>query len=243
MRLTQYSLPRLAACAGLLAAVLSFHPTPTYAAETAEFDVYVIGLKAGRITLSIAEDDQRYAASGRIRTDGVVQAISNFRIDAEVTGLRQGPDRKPQRYVERLTSGGDTITKKLTYANATPSFETTESSEGHWLPAAEQTGTLDPMTAVLELLRNRDTAELCKLDATYFDGARKSRLSAKPAGALGDTMSCAGFYERLGGFTRRELRAGTRFPFTLIYERAGQGWKLARMDIQSTRGRAQIIRR
>ncbi|WP_425038224.1 DUF3108 domain-containing protein [Primorskyibacter sp. S187A] len=213
------------------------------AAETATFDVYLLGLKAGQVTLSMKEDGTRYAASGRVRTSGVVGAVSDFKMEAEVVGRLAQNDRIPLRYGERTHTGRKTIQKSLTYPGGVPRFETTEREKRYWLDPSEQTGALDPMTTIWELLRNRSAAELCDIDVTFFDGARRGRVTTIQGGQRGTQQTCTGTYERLGGFSRKELRSGTEFPFTLVYEPVPSGWKLARMDLQSTRGRAQLIRR
>ncbi|MCH2165629.1 MAG: DUF3108 domain-containing protein [Marinovum sp.] len=213
------------------------------ASETMRFDAYLLGIKAGRLTLSAKETNTQYAISGRVRVAGIMDAFSDFSIDAEVIGETRSTTRMPQRYKERLINGAEDVTKSLDYSGNVPRFKTTEDPKRHWLIAAEQSGTLDPLTAIWELLRDRDITELCILDAEYFDGARRSRLVAQPGPKDGDLRTCTGTYTRIGGFTRRELRSGTEFPFQLYYQASGETWQLQRMDIRSTRGRAQLIRR
>lgn len=213
------------------------------AAGEAQFDVYLLGLKAGTLTLSMKEDGSRYAASGRIRSSGVVGAVADYRVDAEVVGRKTQGDRRPERYAERIRAGRDEDSTQLTFAGDVPQVETTEEPESHWLEPLEASGALDPLTTVWHLLRDRAEDDLCKIDTVFFDGARKGRVSARMGDERGDQVTCQGIYERLGGFSRKELKTGTEFPFSLVYARNGTGWKLTRMDVQSTRGRAQLIRR
>jgi hypothetical protein len=229
---------------GLVATCMALTMPGSARAETASFDVYLLGLRAGTLSYVMDKRAERYAVTGEIRSAGVIGAIADFRMNATAKGRLNAAGFRPERYTEKSRENDTRSERVIRYgADGTPRLTSEEKPRDYWVPAARQAGTLDPMTMVYELLRDRDGKSPCALDATYGDGARMGRVSSTMQNAKGDEVTCSGSYERKGGFSRKELEDGTAFPFTLRYRRNGDTWELTQLKIDSVHGRAQLVRR
>lgn len=226
---------------GLASATLAKAETST---ETGNFDVYYAGIKAGELRYGMKRNGASYAASGIVKSSGLVAAISDFRFRAESQGRVRGKTFRPSRYEESSDTGRRKSDKVIRYPGGVPTLERSDKPKDYWLDPRRNGDALDPLTAVWHLLRDRDSDELCKMDVSYFDGARRVRLTTSRPKSDGDKVLCTGHYIRVGGFSKKEVREGTKFPFKVSYEPKGDGrYKLSRMDVKTLRGRAVLIRR
>lgn len=214
------------------------------ATETGNFDVYYAGIKAGELRYGMKQNGGTYAASGVVKSSGLVAVISDFHFRASSQGRVDGTRFRPTRYEESSDTGRRKSEKTIRYPGGVPTLERTDKPKDYWLDPRRNGDALDPLTAVWHLLRDRDADELCKMDVSYFDGARRVRLTTSQLKKDGNKVHCTGHYIRVGGFSKKEIREGTRFPFKVSYEPDGKGrYKLSRMDVKTLRGRALLIRR
>lgn len=226
---------------GLASGSLAYAQSST---ETGNFDVYYAGIKAGELRYGMTRNGHGYAASGLVKSSGLVAAISDFRFRAESRGRISGDRYRPARYEESSDTGRRKSEKVIRYPGGVPTLERTDKPKEYWLNPRAQGDALDPLTAVWHLLRDRDADELCTMDESYFDGARRVRLTTSRPKKDGDKVACTGHYIRVGGFSKKEIREGTKFPFSVRYAPDGKGrYKLSRMDVKTLRGRAVLIRR
>lgn len=226
---------------GLASATLAQAQSST---ETGNFDVYYAGIKAGELRYGMKTNGATYAASGVVKSSGLVAAISDFRFRAESQGRVSGKSFRPSRYEESSDTGRRQSEKVIRYPGGVPTLERSDKPKDYWLDPRRNGDALDPLTAVWHLLRDRDSDELCNMDVSYFDGARRVRLTTSRPKTEGKTVHCTGHYIRVGGFSKKEVREGTKFPFKVSYEPNGDGrYKLSRMDVKTLRGRAVLIRR
>ena len=212
--------------------------------ETGNFDVYYAGIKAGELRYGMKQNGASYAASGLVKSSGLVAVISDFHFRAKSQGRVDGTRFRPTRYEESSDTGRRKSEKTIRYPGGVPTLERTDKPKDYWLDPRKNGDALDPLTAVWHLLRDRDAEELCTMDVSYFDGARRVRLTTSRLKRDGNKVHCTGHYIRVGGFSKKEVREGTRFPFKVSYEPDGKGrYKLSRMDVKTLRGRALLIRR
>lgn len=231
----------LIAAAALAIAVTS---AEAGAREEARFDVYLLGLRAGTLSYAMEQTAAQYAVSGQVRATGVIGAIRHFHMEVSARGRKSATGYRPKHYTERLEENDRRDARSITYdATGAPRLTTDDTPRDYWVPPAKQAGSLDPLTTAYELLRDRTGETPCVLDALYGDGARMGRVSSTPQSTGRTEVTCSGVYERRGGFSRKELKEGTQFPFTLTYRRAGTLWELTHMQIDSRHGRAQLVRR
>lgn len=214
------------------------------ASETARFDVYFLGLKAGEMQLGMKSDGAHYAVSGKADSGGLIAAISGFRFRAKTQGSVRGEDFAPTRYEENSDNGERKTDTVLVYRDGVPKIEKVDKLRDHWLDPASQRGLIDPLTAFWQVLRDRPRASLCTQSIRYFDGGRRVRFTLSDARIEGDTVICQGQYIREGGFSKKAMREGDKYPFSLTYKEAGDGmWQVDRVDAKTRRGRALLIRR
>ena len=66
----------------------------------------------------------------------------------------------------------------------------------------------------------------------------------KPAAGSGVIPQCSGVYERLQGFTAKEVSRHTRFDFVLNYSELDNGMlRVAKVVFDSSYGAAALVRR
>lgn len=224
-----------------LAAIAYFAASATAAtAESVAFDVYIKGVKGGKLSYSAKMNDAGYSASAKVRATGIVKKISDFRFDASVNGTVAGNAFVPARYEEKSDTGKRTSKKTLSYRNRIPTLTRSDGKQKkYWLDPKKQSDALDPMTGMYLLMRDVPKGETCTLNVDLFDGARRVNLALKPNGANG----CKGTYTRKGGFSRKELKEGKSFPFKLEYKKDGDMMRLQEMEFATVRGRAKLVRR
>ncbi|WP_323766234.1 DUF3108 domain-containing protein [Marinovum sp.] len=214
------------------------------ASEAGRFEVYFAGLKAGEVHFAMTQESGQYAATGEVRSSGLIAAIARFRYRAEARGRVTGETFTPTRYEESLDTGRRQSDKVIAYRGGVPVLEKSEDPEDHWLDPARQGDALDPLTAFYELLRAREGEDLCQLDTAYFDGERRIRLTTAGASRATGRVTCTGRYIREGGFSRKALKEGRQFPFEVTYTPgAGGRWQVSRIDAKTLRGRVLLIRR
>lgn len=229
--------------AGIIALTIAVAPV-TATAETGAFDVFVRGIKAGKLTFSGTETGGAYKAEGGLRTTGIVSAVAKFTFNASVRGRTSGASYRPSGYAEKSDTGRRKTNKSLTYSGGIPKVQRSGSAKDYWMKPGGQKGTIDPMTATYLLLKARPRDELCKLDLPLYDGARRVQLVLSSPATSGDRITCKGSYVRKGGFSAKELADGTRFPFKVEYApQSGGLYRVERLDMTTVRGRALFVRR
>lgn len=231
--------------AGLALATLFSAPAGAETrSETGHFDIYFIGIKAGELRYGMTRNDSAYAASGLVRASGLLAALADFKFEAESRGRISGGRFRPQSYDQQSRDDGKDYKTRIRYPGGVPRPKLSETARDYWVDPRSQRDALDPMTAAWHVLRDRDKSELCKMDVSYFDGARRARLIMSDPRRDGETVHCTGQYIRIGGYSDKELRKGRKFTLRVSYEpKPGGRYRLARMDAKTPRGRALLIRR
>lgn len=198
------------------------------------FDVVLKGIKAGELAIDGKIADGAYAANGVVRTTGLAGMIKKIRYDATASG-RFAKGRFTPRAVEVASQRGDDRSKNtMIYKNGTPasvSHEPPRVPRPTDVDPAQQSGTIDPLTALYAVLRDVDRSEACTLNVTMFDGVRRSQVALSAPQVQGEGVVCSGEYRRIAGFKDREMAEKTRFPFTLTYAPTGDGSRLRVVDI------------
>ena len=60
----------------------------------------------------------------------------------------------------------------------------------------------------------------------------------------GDKARCAGYYQRIAGFSESEMAEQATFPFKLFYEMQKDGnYRLTSIETESVVGSAKMVRR
>lgn len=237
--------PMLAAAALALMAA-----TPLRAAEvrdSAVFDFYVHGFRAGILVFNGVQSGDYYAVNGRFSTAGVIALVRTVRYDASVTGQVVNGTYQPQTYVLTSHPGSKTQVQTITYTRGVPQAPVQEpprsAPDPLALNPATQAGTLDTLTAIYATFRAIPESQACTGTLPLFDGVRRAELKLWPADGPAGTLACNGEYRRVAGYSQKDMERPS-FPFRMTYEPADKGMvQVAQIDMDSIYGTASLKRR
>ncbi len=242
-RLGETAMKRLSALA--LCATLA---TPA-AAETrfdATFDLYALGMRGGSITLAAVHTAREYAVAAQAQASGPFRWFRSIDMAARSRGTVNGTRLAPASFAGQVTGGRRPGAAEIAYTGNRPEVIRFEPAPDTPRPAPDPVslpGSLDPLTAIYEVLRDRDRADLCRLDIRVFDGQRVNRLRLSGGTEAGERITCAGEWLRLSGYRAEELERRARFPLSVTYTPGAAGWQVDEIAVDNTFGRAFIRRR
>ncbi len=212
--------------------------------EAHHFDVFLLGIKAGELRYHKSVKGTVYSAEAVLETTGLVALLAPYLFQAKVTGQRLKSRYFPKNYMETSNTGSRITNKEMRYKNQRPTLLTAGERKKYWLKPADQKGTLDPLSALLALLDDAVSSQLCKVDLPVFDGERRVSLSLSgPTKLDKGGVACQGIYTRLGGFSKQELSDGITFPFYINYHPVDAGYRVAKFSFSTLRGTATFERR
>lgn len=233
---------------GVVAAAFSLgllSAPPADAAQTGAFTLTVGGFKVGILAYEATETADRYEVHGSARSAGLIGAFMDGNVDAAVSGRIRNGTLLPSVSKETTVSGGQTVQRIFDFSKGFPAITRTPprtKPQKYAVPAEQQAGTLDPLSAAYAILRDKPAAEVCKLDVIMFDGARRSRLQMTGGTASPGGMVCDAVYTRVAGFSPREMREQSTWPVTLTYAANGTGYRLSELNFPSSFGNARLRR-
>lgn len=214
------------------------------AAETAKFDLYVAGIRAGTMSIDADQTQTSYSAKARIDAAGVLGALLTFKYDASSSGaITSKGVVVPSRFQARSITPGSDHTTKIDWKNGKPVKVSIIPPRDNAPDPAEMAGTLDPVAATVSALLDAPKEKLCDTSVRVFDGSRVSLLKFGPRVAEGTGFTCAGTYARIKGAAH--TASGQReFPFKLVFVPGTGGLsKLERIETSTGFGKAVLQRR
>ena len=237
-----------AAAIAVSAALMAASPLLADQKDRIQFDVELKGLKAGRLTINGKIEGASYGANGTMETTGLLGALKKIRHDAAVTGDFATGAFTPLRYTQTSERGGDKVDHVIVYQSGTPvsvSRNPPRKPRDRDVDPKQQTGTIDPLTALYAVLRDVDRADACTLDVKLYDGSKRTQVKLEPAQTKGGNVVCAGEYRRLEGFSAKDMEEKSRFPFTLTYAPTPDGARLQVIEIATDTiyGKGRLKRR
>ncbi len=215
--------------------------------DAAVFDISIRGVSAATLSISGAVNGKSYAASGVLKSSGILGMLKRIRYDASVSGTLTKGRFTPARYVEKANTGKRQSEAVMAYRRGVPQVKSymppRPPAKGDIDPAT-QGGTVDPLTALYAVLRDVPMAEACNLKVFLFDGRRRSQVVLRAPKAEGGTVTCKGEYRRLEGFSAKDMAEKSRFPFGLTYSSAGDGMvRVTEISLDTLYGKGRMIRR
>ncbi|HQY43572.1 MAG TPA: DUF3108 domain-containing protein [Paracoccaceae bacterium] len=215
--------------------------------DAAVFDISIRGITAATLSISGAVKGKSYAASGVLKSSGVLGMLKRIRYDASVNGTLTGGRFTPARYLEKADTGKRQSEAVMTYRRGVPqvkSYSPPRPPAKGDIDPATQGGTVDPLTALYAVLRDVPATEACKLKVFLFDGRRRSQVVLSAPKADGETISCRGEYRRLEGFSPEDMAEKSRFAFALTYAPADHGMvHVTEISMDTIYGKGRMIRR
>ena len=233
---------------GLVLAALLMAGAPGAQAEgTAEYVIKVRGITVGSFRLTATQTGARYSVSGGIVSAGLATIVRRFSYAGLSRGILRGGRLLPESYREVADTGRRQSEVVIDYQDGVPTVTRYASNNppGPDSPdPATQAGTLDPMSALFAVFRDRPGDAVCGETIAMFDGRRRSQLVLAAAQRGGARLRCSGEYRRLQGFTEKELSRHVAFPLTVIYAPNGNGGvHVERVEVTSVYGLATLDRR
>lgn len=208
------------------------------------FDVYILGLKLGRLNYAVEYKNNSYSAAGNLRSTGVFSAIAKYSFEASSQGKIERGVFKPTYYSERSDTGRRKEQKILRYFDHGIELETKKTAKPYWQDPNQQMDALDPMSAIIFILRDQTEANVCKQNFAMFDGIRRVGIKfVEGEETTEGYLRCKGIYTRVGGYSAKELKDGTNFPFYVSYQIKSDDYRVISFQMTTTRGRAKFVRR
>ena len=217
------------------------------AAENAVFVMSIRGIEAATLTLSGNTNAPRYRVTADVENSGMLGALRRVDYRGVASGRFANGQFQPNEYRETFNSGRRQSETHIVYRNGVPDVlrYTSTREAGPTAPdPATQIGALDPLTTMFAVLRDIKPEQACRQSLNMFDGRRTGRVTMRPAGQKDGLPVCKGKYERLLGFTPKEVSRHTEFDFTMTY-RPGPGGliEVQRIAFNSVYGVAALDRR
>lgn len=179
----------------------------------------VLGVvELGTASYEITASPTRYAARANIRTSGLARMFDQTEITATSTGLVNGGGLTWTRYDISHAYAGKFRRIQLNRAAGGVTAQIAPRYGNMGAPpatAAQQSGSYDPVSAVLALGRQIGIARACTGSVLVFDGRGHYRLSVAAhgqgafngGGYSGPALNCTFRYEPIAGFTSSTDRA------------------------------------
>ncbi len=231
---------------GLLVA-LTFAMPVTAAEQTQTYDVYIKGIKAGQMQVRSKVEGNRYGLSASVRATGLVGAVVNFGFSGTAQGsVRRSGDLRPSSYVAKYEARGRLRNTRMQYAGGVPRPATITPARDprpYDAKPENQRGTLDPISAMFELVGNAPVGEACNKTVQIFDGSKRSQIQVGKRRAEGDLWICPGTYTRIQGWAADDLAERTNFNFELVFREVDGVMISERFQTQSLYGRVTAERR
>jgi len=220
----------------------------TASTEQRGYDVRYGPLTVLRIDYLGRENANSYAAAARIAAAGIISLFAPVSFDIHAEGRHNATSFQPVSYREDVETGRRSSTVELRYSGNRPELAAISPEEAFpWDVALDdQRGTVDPMTALHRLGRPNAAADVCGWQLGIFDGRRRTRVVLGPPARDGDSITCAGTYDRIGGFSPEEMDRHTSFGFSVRFSPvAGDGdlWELSEARAQTIYGNVTVRRR
>lgn len=229
----------------ICALALSLLLGATSLAEARERQVYSVsirGIGVGNFQISVDETPNSYGARGVVETGGLVGAFVSFRFDGTATGAILSNGRLQPRSYNAFRDSGETPRRiTMAYSRGTPTSLTLDPprrAAPHNLDPTKQGGALDPISAAWTFLREQPAGSTCGKTIRVYDGARLNQFEVQARRQAGDLWACPGRYTRVGGYPPERLAERKVFNFTIFYREVDGMMRPARIEVETTFGKA-----
>lgn len=188
------------------------------------YDIYVGGIWIGELSLEARVEAEAYRAEAAFQTTGLVGFFREMDWIGETTGRVAAGALLPVRY-EATSAEGDER-REVAFSDGDPVSVSAEPplEEKPWsIDAAEQSGTVDPVTALLSVLAPGPRRALCGRRIEVFDGRHRFAFELDRPEPRGDGARCSGAHVRLAGYEPEKMGENARKPVTFSLSRRADG--------------------
>ena len=116
----------------------------------------------GRLDYAVEYKNNSYSAAGNLRSTGVLSTIAKYSFEASSQGKIERGVFKPKYYYERSDTGRRKEQKILRYFDHGIELETKKTAKPYWQDPNQQMDALDPMSAIIFILRDQTETNVCK---------------------------------------------------------------------------------
>jgi len=205
---------------------------PAREAVHAHYAAYSTGLNVLRLDVEFAVNPRDYRVHLVYRTAGTVGVLIHAEQDTTVEGTFAGDRPAPRRFFSYGHLRGHPRITQIDYPKGQPEVRTLtppNEEEREPVPAAEQAGTVDSLSAMAQLVRQVNATGRCDGRSRTYDGRRLAELSARTAGQealeptgrssfAGTALRCDFEGRQLAGFKLDADRTAAQRP------RRGSAW-------------------
>lgn len=189
------------------------------------YDFYLGGLPVAVAKVQASIEDDRYNAATALKTVGVVGFFFDTEFVSSVAGQRmQGNALAPSLFKMRWRTSKEHQNVRMPYNGDAPGIVEAEPpfrKKTYEIDPTEQSGALDPMTAIVAGLLPQSVSNLCDRVIPIFDARR--RYDVKFTGQIDDRLEdgkriveCDGEYTRVAGFKNKMMEKPT-YPFKIRF--------------------------
>lgn len=208
----------------LLALIAVSAPLRTSAQEAVtRYQVRLGAVPVGEIRMAHGRRADAYEVRAIFATRGVAGALAPVRFDISALGRFVGGTPRPASYREDLDTSRRQSRTEIAFAAGD--------------------GRIDPATALWIAVGDRPREGGCGAQYDVFDGTRGNRLRIARGTLSGAVLTCRGRFDRVAGYTAREMAENSGFGFTTIFDLKGERLILREAQTQTIFGRVILRRR
>jgi Protein of unknown function (DUF3108) len=146
------------------------------------FELYVMGLPVAESHMTFDLAPSTYAMALRYRTTGLARIVSSGTLDQSSSGTFEHDQPVPQEFRSYIRLHDKDRRVTLTYRNGNPivaAIEPVNETEREIVPPALREHTLDPLSAMVDMLHVAGLTGRCDLSHTTYDGRRLEMFEAR----------------------------------------------------------------
>ncbi len=154
-------------------------------AVQAHYVAYATGLNVLRLDADFTINPRDYRVHLVYRTSGTVGMLIHAEQDTIVEGAFVGERPTPRRFFSYGHLRGRPRVTQIDYPKGQPEIRTLtppNEEEREAVPAADQAGTIDSLSAMAQLVRQVNASGRCDGRSRTYDGRRLAELSVRTAG-------------------------------------------------------------
>ena len=192
----------------------------------AHYAAYSTGLNILRLDAEIAVGPRDYRLHLAYRTTGTLRALFQSDQDTTSEGAFVSGRPAPRRFFSYGHTRGRPRVTQIDYAGNQPQVRQLtppNDDEREPVPAAEQAGTIDSLSAMAQLMRQVNATGRCEGRSRTYDGRRLAELAAQTVGEevleptrrssfAGPALRCEFEGRQLGGFMLEGDREAAQRP-------------------------------
>lgn len=218
--------------AALIASFGLFLSAPLAAAESeapvdmrVTYDFYLGGLPLATAKIQLTTDGDRYEAISALKTVGLVGYFFDTEFVSSVDGRHvPGEALTPQHFQMRWRTKDKGQEVTVDYDDTAPSAVSAEppfKKKWYEIDPTEQSGSIDPITAIATTLLLGDVAEICNRTLPVFDSRKRFDIIFSGVSREYDRkgvpmVECKGEYRRIAGFKKKMMKKPS-YPFTIRF--------------------------